>query len=68
MPKLGLPLVLPEGYEYWTCDYCTAGCNFEAMHLCARREDPNAECGFEKDQPESLGGMFEFIKKVGSPK
>lgn len=52
----------PPGYEWWSCDECTASCNFEAMHYCRRRYDADAECGFDRDTPESVCGMFEFIK------
>lgn len=56
----------PEGYEAWSCDFCTASCNFEAMHYCAKRNDPDAECGFDIDQPESFDGHLEFMVKSGS--
>jgi hypothetical protein len=58
------PFVPPEGYEIWTCDFCTAQCNFEAMMQCQRRWDEHAECGFQRDKPESAGGCFEFIVKL----
>jgi hypothetical protein len=56
-------LVLPSGYCRWVCDVCTASCNFEAMQMCASARLSDEECGFERDQPESLGGAFEFIVK-----
>jgi hypothetical protein len=52
-----------EGYERWTCDICTASCTYEAMTMCARRENPTAECGFENDKPEALEDVFEFVIK-----
>ena len=45
------------------CDICTASCTFEAMQMCARRRDESAECGFDNDQPEALGGAFEFVPR-----
>jgi hypothetical protein len=51
---------MPPGYEPWSCDVCTAVCNFEAMNLCAK-PDGHA-CGFERDQPESNGGAFGFMR------
>lgn len=54
---------LPEGYEPWSCDTCTAVCNFEAMELCIRRYHPEEECAFDRDQPESNFGCFGFITK-----
>jgi len=57
---------MPEGYEAWSCDVCTAVCNFEAMQMCIKRIDLSAECGFEKDLPESNHGMFGFIRKKDS--
>jgi hypothetical protein len=56
----------PEGYDAWSCDLCTAACNFEVMHYCGRRTDPTAECGFENDQPDSFDGHLEFMVKSGS--
>lgn len=56
--------IFPPGYGGWVCDFCTAHCNFEAMQWCNHRENPEAECGFDNDQPESLGGCFEFMVKV----
>lgn len=53
---LGDPL--PAGYEPWTCDTCTAGCNFEAMQMCA-----GGPCPFDRDKPESNFGCFAFIIK-----
>lgn len=50
---------IPNGYRRWSCSVCTASCNFEAMTMCQSPSD----CGFDKDQPESLGGYFEFIIK-----
>jgi hypothetical protein len=58
---LGSPL--PEGYEQWCCDVCTAMCNFEAMQQCEKRFNPEAECGFDRDQPESNDGCFALIIK-----
>lgn len=55
---------MPEGYERWECNECTAQCNYEAMTQCVRRHNPFAECGFDRDQPESNNGHFAFIKKV----
>lgn len=52
---------LPDGYKQWSCDVCTAMCNFEAMTMCARNQDCTSECGFQKDQPESNHGCFAFI-------
>lgn len=57
----------PEGYRWWSCDHCLAACNFEAMHQCRRRLEPLAECGFDQDQPESLGGVFEFVIREEQP-
>jgi hypothetical protein len=55
---LGDPL--PEGYEPWMCDICTAVCNYEAMTQCARTPD----CGFYRDLPESNHGAFGFMIKT----
>lgn len=41
-----------------------AVCNFEAMYHCFKRDDENASCGFDRDQPESNGGCFGFMTKV----
>lgn len=61
---------MPEKYEPWVCDYCTAACTFEAMEWCAKRWDPSAECGHDKDQPLAMDkngvpsreGYFEFVQ------
>lgn len=55
---------LPEGYKPWRCGECDAVCNFEAMYHCFKRDDENASCGFDRDQPESNGGCFGFMTKV----
>lgn len=54
---------MPLGYKAWRCDTCSAVCNYEAMSLCAhvRSMHPGAECGFDRDQPESNGGCFGFM-------
>lgn len=52
---------IPAGYKPWSCEVCTATCNFEAMMLC-RGNTPEGNCGFDTDKPESLGGIYEFIK------
>jgi len=57
-------------YEPWICDFCTAGCTFEAMQMCARRTNLEAECGYDNDQPLALDkngvpsreGCFEFVQ------
>jgi hypothetical protein len=54
---------LPDGYEQWQCGICTAMCNFEAMQQCAKRTNPEAECGFDADSPESNHGCFALIVK-----
>jgi hypothetical protein len=51
---------MPPGYEPWMCPVCTAVCNFEAMMQCAK----TADCGFEREQPESNGGAFGFMLPV----
>lgn len=69
MPKPVLDYVgdpLPVGYKQWCCPVCTAMCNFEAMQMCAKRFEPEAECGFDQEQPESNFGAFAFIVK-GDP-
>jgi hypothetical protein len=48
---------MPPGYEAWQCHICNAVCNFEAMTQCQK-----AECGFDRDQPESNGGAFGFMR------
>lgn len=53
---------LPLGYEPWMCHVCTAACNFEAMTMCAKRHGER-ECGFERDQPESNGSAFGFMRR-----
>jgi hypothetical protein len=53
---LGDPL--PEGYGQWQCPECTAICNFEAMQMCTGKP-----CPFDRDQPESNGGAFAFIRR-----
>lgn len=58
-------IVFPPGYKPWMCSICTATCNFEAMSWCARNRDPAADCGHENDRPESNGGAFEFMIKIG---
>lgn len=60
----GLPL--PAGYVRWECDVCTAQCTYEAMTQCARRSDSDAECGFDRDRPETNGGPFAFMQR-GAP-
>ncbi len=42
---------------------CLAVCNFEAMQLYAKRRNRSAACGFDRDQPESNGGAFGFIRR-----
>lgn len=61
LDALGDPL--PEGYEQWRCETCTACCNFEVMMYCdlVRRENLGAVCGYEKDRPLSNYGCFAFI-------
>lgn len=51
---------LSEAQERWYCPICTAGCTFEAMEWCARREG-HTECGYDNEQPIALGGAFEFV-------
>lgn len=52
---------MPLGYVQWCCHVCTAMCNFEAMEFCSRRTNPQAECGFDRDSPESNNGPFALI-------
>lgn len=54
---------LPEGHKPWRCEECDAVCNFEAMYFCAKRRNPDANCGFDNDKPESNGGCFGFMTK-----
>lgn len=66
MPKDFLGDEMPPGYRPWSCDTCMAVCNYEAMTQCAfvLKMNPGAECGFERDQPESNGGCFGFMVPV----
>jgi hypothetical protein len=50
----------PKNAIPWTCPFCGAGCNFEAMTRCEKQWDAQAACGYDIDKPESAGGVFEF--------
>lgn len=60
--KLPVTSKLNEAMERipWICDICTATWTFEAMQWCIHREDPDALCGYDRDQPSAMDGVFEF--------